>query len=397
MRHPAGVSARAHVIVPFSRQETRMIGRRLVTILAAMTVVLAAAVAFAQTQGDTVKAISAQLMMPARGFVQPKTEWGEPDISGVWTSDAALGIPRERPVKYGNRGFYTDQEFADVEKADKERRSHGENAVGAFRNDDAWKTKSFRQTSLVIEPQDGHTPPFTTEALTRTAPRDRGSFGEGPFDSWLDFTLYDRCITRGIVGSIMPVVYGNGNRIVQTPGQVVISYEMIHDTRVIYTDGRPHVSRNIRQYLGDSRGHWEGNTLVIETTNFTDQTSIGGGNGNGLRHSTEMKITERITRIDKDELRYEVHVDDPKTYTKPFTISLPLTSPPGYELLPYDCHEGNYMLPHSLSAEREEDRAIEDDAKRGIIRKRKSVQQNLDAGARPIPGRANPNDDIDSN
>ncbi len=191
----------------------------------------------------------------------------------------------------------------------------------------------------------------------------------------------------------MPVVYGNGNRIIQAPGEVIISYEMVHDTRVIYTDGRPHVSGKIRQYLGDSRGHWEGNTLVIETTNFTDQTSIGGGNGNGLRHSLELKITERITRTDKDELRYEVHVDDPKTYVKPFTISLPLTSPPGYVLLPYECHEGNYMLADSLSAERTEDRAIAEDLKKGIVRRRKSIQQNLDAGARPVPGRTNPNDE----
>jgi hypothetical protein len=190
-------------------------------------------------------------------------------------------------------------------------------------------------------------------------------------------------------------VYGNGNRIIQAPGMVVISYEMVHDTRVIYTDGRAPLTPNIRQWLGASRGHWEGNTLVIETANFTNETSIGGGNGNGLRHSADMKITERITRIDRDELRYEVHVDDPKTYTRPFTISLPLTSPSDYELLPYECHEGNYMLPHSLSAEREEDAAIAADLKKGIVRKRKSIQQNLDAGARESPGRANPNDDVD--
>ena len=349
----------------------------------------------AQSQSVDTKAVLGQLATPVKGFTPPKTEWGDPDISGVWTSDAALGIPRERPEKFGTRAMLNDQEFAEAQKADTERRVGAENATGAFRNDGAWKTKSYRQTSLVIEPENGRTPAFTAEAQKRAATRDRGSFGEGPFDSPLDFTLYDRCITRGIVGSIMPVVYGNGNRIVQAPGQVVISYEMVHDTRVVYTDGRPHAPSNIRQYLGDSRGHWEGNTLVIETTNFTDQTSIGGGNGNGLRHSADMKITERITRVDKDELRYEVHVDDPKTYTKPFTISMPLSSPPQYELLPYECHEGNYMLPHSLSAEREEDAAIEADRQKGIIRKRKSIQQNLDAGARPIPGRTNPNDDID--
>ncbi len=316
-----------------------------------------------------------------------KTAWGEPDLQGVWTSDAALGIPRERPDKFGNRGNLSDEEFAEAHKSDEKRRTDGENAVGAFRNDGAWKTKSYRQTSILIEPENGKTPAFTDQAQTRAAGRDRGSFGEGPFDSTLDFTLYDRCITRGIVGSVMPVVYGNGNRIIQAPGQVIISYEMVHDTRVIYTDGRPHVSPKIRQYLGDARGHWEGNTLVIETTNFTDKTSIGL-NGNGLRHS----ITERITRVDKDELRYEVRVDDPKTYVKPFTLSLPLTSPPGYVLLPYECHEGNYMLPHSLSAEREEDRAIAADLAKGIVRRRKNIQQNLDAGARPIPGRPNPND-----
>ncbi len=369
-----------------------MSSRYLASGAAAVAMVMASVPLVGQSQSEASKAISTQLAMPAKGFTQSKTPWGEPDISGVWTSDAALGIPRERPAKFGNRAMLTDEEFAETQKADAARRKRGEDASGAFRNDDAWKTKSYRQTSLVIEPEDGKTPVFTAEAQKRAATRDRGSFGEGPFESPLDFTLYDRCITRGIVGSIMPVVYGNGNRIIQAPGQVTISYEMVHDTRTIYTDGRPHVSPKIRQYLGDSRGHWEGNTLVIETTNFSDQTSIGGGNGNGLRHSTDMRITERITRVDQDELRYEVHVDDPKTYTGAFTISLPLSSPPGYELLPYDCHEGNYMLPHSLSAEREEDRAIEADAKKGIIRKRKSIQQNLDAGARPIPGRANPND-----
>ena len=255
-------------------------------------------------------------MTPAKGFVQPKTEWGEPDLQGVWTSDAALGIPRERPEKFGTRAMLSDEEFAEAEKADEARRKAAENAVGAFRNDGAYKTRSYRQTSLLIEPADGRTPAFTAEALKRAASRDRGSFGEGPFNSPLDFTLYDRCMTRGIVGSIMPVVYGNGNRIVQAPGMVIISYEMVHDTRVVYTDGRAHLTPNIRQWLGDSRGRWEGNTLVIETTNFTNETSIGGGNGNGLRHSRDLKLTERITRIDKDEIRYEVHVDDPKTYTQ---------------------------------------------------------------------------------
>jgi hypothetical protein len=363
----------------------------------AAAIVVATTPVAGQAPPSAPKAVAPAFGTAATRFAEPmksapKTPWGDPDLQGVWTSDAALGIPRERPDKFGNRALLSDEEFAEARKADEQRRTAGENAVGAFRNDGAWKTRSYRQTSIVVEPEDGRTPVFTEQALTRTAPRDRGSFGEGPFNDQLDFTLYDRCMTRGIVGSIMPVVYGNGNRIIQSPGVVVISYEMVHDTRVIYTDGRPHLPSTVRQYLGDSRGHWEGNTLVIETTNFTDQTSIGGGNGNGLRHSADLKLTERIYRVAGDELRYEVHIDDPKTYVKPWTLSLPLTSPPGYVLLPYECHEGNYMLKNSLSAERAEDKAIEEDAKKGIVRRRKSVQQNLDAGARPIPGRANPDD-----
>src|SRR5436190_4271505 len=269
----------------------------------------------------------------------PKTPWGDPDISGVWTSDAAIGIPMQRPDRFNGRAELTDEEFKDKLQRDAQTRQRAENAIGSFRNDNAWLAKSYRQTSLIVDPPDGKMPAVTPWAEARRLSRDQGTFGAGPFDKPEDFTMYDRCITRGIVGSVLPVVYGNGNRIIQAPGQVIISYEMVHDTRVIYTDGRPHVGSKIRQYLGDSRGRWEGNTLVIETTNFTDQTSIGGGNGNGLRHSADLKITERITRLDKDELRYEVHVDDPRTYTKPFTISLPLTSPPGYVLLPYECHE----------------------------------------------------------
>ena len=137
---------------------------------------------------------------------------------------------------------------------------------------------------------------------------------------------------------------------------VIISYEMVHDTRVIYTDGRPHVGAGVRQYLGDSRGRWEGNTLVVETTNFTDKTSIGP-NGNGLRHSADMKMTERITRVADDIIQYQVTVDDPKTYVAPFTISMPLTPLRGEMLLPYECHEGNYGLKNALSAERAEDKA----------------------------------------
>jgi hypothetical protein len=315
---------------------------------------------------------------PARTAVKPwtapKMPWGHPDISGTWTSDGAIGIPMARPDQFAGRVELTDAEFADKLKRDEATRKRSDDRCGAFCDDNAWLKKSFNQTSLIVD-GDGKMPPLTPQAETRRASRDRGTFGAGPFESPLDFTNYDRCITRGVVGSVLPVVYGNGNRILQTPNEVVISYEMVHDTRVIPLDGRPHVGSRIRQYLGDARGHWEGNTLVVETTNLTDQTSIGL-NGNGLRHSADMKIVERFTRRAADELQYEIHIDDPTTYTRAFTMRVPLISPPGFQLLPYDCHEGNYMLPNVLRGERAEDKALEEDAKKGVIRARKPVQFN---------------------
>jgi hypothetical protein len=330
------------------------------------------------------QAPAARPATPTKAYAVPKTPWGDPDFSGVWTSDAAIGIPMQRPDSFGGRAELNDEEFKAKLDRDAQTRQRAENAIGSFRNDNAWLVKSFRQTSLIVDPPDGKMPAVTPYAESRRATRDQGTFGAGPFDKTEDFTNYDRCITRGIIGSVLPVVYGNGNRIIQAPGQVIISYEMVHDTRVIYTDGRPHLSPKIRQYLGDSRGHWDGSTLVIETTNLTDQTSIGL-NGNGLRHSEDMVMTERLTRLGPDELRYEITMNDPRTYVKPFTVSLPLMSPPGYQLLPYECHEGDYAVPNALSAERAEDRALAEDLKKGIVRARRTVtQENVNA---PIPGR----------
>ncbi|HET9193137.1 MAG TPA: hypothetical protein VFO21_09670, partial [Vicinamibacterales bacterium] len=211
--------------------------------------------------------------IPAK-WVAPKTPWGEPDLQGVWSSDdATFGISRNQ----GGRGrggaapqanaappapqglYLTDEQWAARQKQIQQGIQNGENAVGSFRGDFA--RRAFRQTSYVVDPPDGIMPQPTAEARKRAAPRDRGTFGDGPFDTPEDFTLYDRCITRGIYGSMARVVYGNGNRIVQAPGVVAISYEMIHDTRVIYTDGRPHINNAIRQYLGSSRARWEGDTL----------------------------------------------------------------------------------------------------------------------------------------
>jgi hypothetical protein len=174
-------------------------------------------------------------------------------------------------------------------------------------------------------------------------------------------------------------VYGNGNRIVQGPGMVAFGYEMIHDTRILYTDGRPHLSQNIRQYLGDSRARWEGDELVVETTNLTDKTSIGG-NGNGLRHSDKMVITERFKRVAADIVQYQFTVDDPVTYKAPFTMSMPLTPLSGGVILPYECHEGNGAVKNALSAERAEDAALAADLAKGIKRARRLAQEGATPG-----------------
>jgi hypothetical protein len=313
---------------------------------------------------------------PPIPFVVPRTPWGEPDLQGTWSSDDAT-MPLNRAQGQTNL-YLSDAEFEKRKQDIAAGVTRGEEtAESSFRNDFA--RRAFRQTSLVVDPADGRVPATTADARKRAAPRDRGTFGDGPFDSYTDFTLYDRCITRGIVGSVLRVIYGNGNRIVQAPGMVAITYEMIHDTRVIYTDGRPHPNTGIRQYLGSSRGRWEGDELVVETTNLTGETSIGL-NGNGLRHSDRMRMTERIKRVAADIVQYQVTIDDPVTYPRPFTISMPLTPLDGGVLLPYDCHEGNLAIRQSLGAERAEDAALAADLAKGIKRERRGVQESGTGG-----------------
>jgi hypothetical protein len=353
---------------------------RLVSVSVAVAAMLAgigSLVLSAQSQPAPPLVVTAYNGGPAIAYAVPKTPWGDPDLQGVWSSDDTSGIPRERPKDLGTRLYQADEAFAERVKTIERGVKRGESDIGSFRNDFA--RRAFRQTSLIVDPPDGVMPAFTPEAVKRRASRDRGTFGDGPFNTTEDFTLYDRCITRGIVGSVLRVVYGNGNRIVQAPGMVAISYEMIHDTRVLYTDGRPHVGQKIRQYLGDARARWEGDELVVVTTNLTDKTSIGG-NGNGLRHSDKMTITERFKRVAADVIQYQFTIDDPVTYARPFTMSLPLTPLDGGVLLPYDCHEGNRGLPNALSAERVEDIAVAEDLKKGVTRTRRAVQV-------PVPNR----------
>ena len=287
----------------------------------------------------------------------PRNAFGQPDLEGIWTTDDMRGIPMSRPAAFGMRASLTDDEFAKRAQDRNKARDIDNARTGTFRNEEG--TRDFSYTSYVIDPPDGRVPALTAAASAR--PRRQGSFGLGPWEKVQDFSLYDRCITRGAVGSFMPAVYGNGARILQTPDSVVISYEMVHDTRVIPLDGRAPLGSTFKQYMGDSRARYEGDTLVIESRNFNDKTAIGGA-----QHTEGLKLTERFTRVDPEMIDYEIHVEDPATWTKPWTFRMTITSQPGYQLYEYNCHEGNNAMRNALSAERAYDKAAAEAVAKGL-------------------------------
>ena len=313
----------------------------------------------------------ALLLLGAAGFAAtnnwttPKTPWGDPDFQGTWTSDDCIRTPLNRPANLGDRAFYTEQELTDREHAieqqqDRDRQEFvaaGQQVTTGPPNH--WGDRAKRpckQTSLVVDPPNGHMPELLPEAKARPVPQNAGN-NNPKADTWEDFDWYIRCISRGVTGSIFPVVYGNGQQIVQAPGYVTILQEMVHEARVIPLNGRPHASSNVRSYMGDARGHWEGDTLVVETTNFLGYRNGVGPNGGGTPTSDALKLVERFTRVGPNEMRYEVTIDDPKTFTAPFKVAFPLTQEPGYQNFEYACHEGNYAMFDSLSGARAKERA----------------------------------------
>jgi hypothetical protein len=334
----------------------------LVVIIIAI-VVLTALPAFAQNP----KPAPAAPKPPAaaKAGTAPKTPWGDPDLQGTWTSDDCIGTPLNRPAQFGDRLYYTEQELAEREatlarQADNDKQEFvGTNARVGTGPPGHWGERArrpCRQTSLIVDPPNGRTPDVQPEARTRRVPEGAGNDNPMPA-SWEDFSYYIRCITRGVTGSIFPVIYGNGQQIVQAPGFVTILQEMVHEARVIPLKGGPHTSSNIRSYMGDPRGHWEGNTLVVETTNFLGNRTGLGGNGGGMPTSDALKLTERFTRVSPSELKYEVTIDDPKTYVSPFKVGFPLTQEPGYQNFEYACHEGNNAMFNSLSGARAQEKA----------------------------------------
>jgi hypothetical protein len=318
---------------------------------AALTMLLSTSLGQA-TGVDRAAALVAQ---KAHGFVAPRTPWGDPDLNGIWPSIDMVRVPMQRPAAFKGRLFMTAQEHVLLEKQEDERIAQmaREGAGGATGAPGHWVEwgKSQRQTSLIVDPPDGRMPLLTPEGQARAAAAPRGTMGSAPLNGPEDFTMWERCLSRGALGSTLPVLYNSGIDITQAPGVVAIRYEMVHDQRIIPLDGRPHLSPVLRQFMGDARGSWDGDTLVVETTNFTDR--IGAGlSGGGAPNSASMRLVERFTRVAKDTIRYEATVDDPQTWTASWTVAFPLTRMPDYGMFEYACHEGNYGLRNALSASR---------------------------------------------
>lgn len=314
-------------------------------------------------------AVTAGAQAPS-GYRTPRTPWGDPDLQGTWPSTEMLTVPIERPVEFGTRAVLTDEEFrrrlddtrrqaaADEEDIPAAQPAGGGAAAGTG-PPSHWgeRGKAQRQASLVVEPGNGRKPPMTADGQARMAMRARqSSTGDGPFNSASDLDYYDRCISRGVIGSMLPVVYNNGTQIIQSPGYVVIRYEMIHDARVIPLDGRPALSSSIRHYMGEARGRWDGDTLVVETSNFNGTIGVTG-NGRLQPASEALRIVERFTRTDENTLQYEARVTDPRTWTAPWTVSFPLTRDDAYGFYEYACHEGNNAMRNILSGARAAERA----------------------------------------
>jgi hypothetical protein len=319
---------------------------------------------------------AAKTATASKAWKQPKTPWGDPDLQGVWPSTSMIQTPMERDPKLGTRAILNDEEVAQKAARGKQfSRLETGNLNGVVPLAAGWFDygKSDRQASLVVDPPDGRIPPLTAEAQSREAARKKhwNEKKDSP-DTWLDLTTWDRCITLGPIGSVLPFAYNNGQQIVQGPGYVVFRNEMIHEARVIPLDGRPHASSQVRNWMGDSRGHWEGNTLVVETTNFNGQTfmgSQGGGFGDpGAIASEDLKLVERFTRVAEDTIEYQVTIDDAKTWTKPWKIAFPLRREAKYDFLyEYACHEGNIFMHDALAGARAgEKRAAATGAQKGV-------------------------------
>src|SRR5688572_8082053 len=304
---------------------------------------------------------SAVVVVGQAPYSPPRTSWGDPDLQGIWPGTDMVGVPFERPERFGTRLYLTDQELMereaqaakqaeldvlefDLEKPPAEIVALGD-VGGVTSPPPHWLERGVpsRQSSLIVEPANGRMPALTAEGKERQ----KGSGGtyakQTGWNSASELGPYDRCISRGVVGSMMPVVYNNRN-------------EMIHETRIIPLDGRPTPPAHVKSYMGESRGRFEGNTLVVRTTNLNGRTGMQG-NGMMLIPSDSLELVERFTPISADVLQYEVTVNDPRTWTAPWKVAFPLKREPDYQFFEYACHEGNNAMRNILSGSRADERA----------------------------------------
>jgi hypothetical protein len=287
----------------------------------------------------------------AAKWKQPRTPWGDPDLQGTWPISHLMTVPLQRPAQYGDRLQFTPEELAQQRKA-AEAQNQG------YKNEEAqhklgmghWveETEVPTQTSLIVDPPNGQLPPQTPVGKEMSS-RMGSDWNREVFDSVADFGTWNRCITRGLPEGMLPNPYNNGIQIFQSPGYVVINMEMIHEARVVPLGKRPPLDSEVKQWLGSSRGHWEGNALVVETTNFNGQTSMTdvptrGSPRDPRASSTQMRIVERFERTSDSQLTYMVTVNDPVTQTASWTAKLPWKRDDSYEIYEYACHEDNEAI-----------------------------------------------------
>jgi hypothetical protein len=320
-----------------------------------------------------VVAVSGQAPGSGTSYNPPKTPWGDPDLQGIWPGTDMVGVPFERPAQFGNRLFLTEEEFKarekqaqrqaevdvldfDLEKPPAEIVALGD-VGGVTSPPPHWLERGLpsRQSSLIVDPPDGRLPPMTAEGAARQTNAGGTYTKQTGFNNASELGPYDRCISRGVVGSMMPVVYNNGNQIIQAPGLVAFRNEMIHETRIIPLDSRPWPPASVKTWMGTSRGRFEGNTLVVETRNLNGKTGMQG-NGMMLIPSDSIEITERFTPLSANILQYEVTINDPKTWTRPWKASFPLRRDNDYGMFEYACHEGNYAMRNTLSGSRADEK-----------------------------------------
>jgi len=293
------------------------------------------------------------------GWQHPRTPWGDPDLQGTWPIAHLMSVPLQRPPQYGDRLHFTEEELAQQRKAIEEQnqRYAEENAEGRL-GMGHWveETEPPVQTSLIVDPPNGQLPPQTEVGKQMSA--SMGSdWNREVFDSVADFGTWNRCITRGLPNGMFPNPYNNGIQILQAPGYVVISVEMIHESRIVPLGGMPRLDSEVKQWLGSSRGHWEGNTLVVETTNFNGQTSMTdvptrGSPIDPRASSTSMKIVERFERTGDDTLTYTVTISDPITQTADWTVRVPWKRDDSYQFFEYACHEDNSAIRNFITSSR---------------------------------------------